>query len=71
MGNIKGIFCPKMSTIKDRNGRDLLDTEKIKKRWKEYVKEPYKKDLHELDYYDSVWSVTQSQTFWSGKSSGP
>ena len=48
MGNIKGTFCPKMSTIKDRNGRNLLDTEEIKKRWKEYTKELYKKDLHEL-----------------------
>ena len=60
-----------MSTIKGRNGRDLLDTEEIKKRWKQYMKEPYKKDLRELDYYDSVWSVTQSNTFWSVKSSGP
>ena len=70
MGDIKGTFYPKTHTIKDINGRDLVDTEKIKKRWKEYVKEPYKKDLHELDYYDSVWSVTQSQTFWRVKSSG-
>jgi len=26
-GNIKGTFCPKIGTIKDRNGRDLVDTE--------------------------------------------
>ena len=32
---IKGTFCPKMGTIKDRNGGDLVNTEKIKKRWKE------------------------------------
>ena len=25
-GNIKGIFCPKMGTINDRNSRDLVDT---------------------------------------------
>ena len=41
--NIKGIFCPKMSTIKDRNSRDLVDTENNNKRWKEYMEEPYKK----------------------------
>ena len=41
--NIKGIFCPKMSTIKDRNSRDLVDTENNNKRWKEYTEEPYKK----------------------------
>ena len=43
-----------MGTIKDRNGRDLVDAEEIKKRWKEYMEELYKKDLNELDYYDGV-----------------
>ena len=38
IGDIKGIFCPKMGTINDRNGRDLTsDTDEIKKRWKEYT----------------------------------
>ena len=32
-GDIKGTFHAKMGTIKDRNGRDLVDTEEIKKRW--------------------------------------
>ena len=27
---------------------------RIKKRWKEYLEEPYKKDLNELDNYDGV-----------------
>ena len=31
-GNIKGAFRPKMGTIKDKNGRDLVDAEEIKKR---------------------------------------
>ena len=56
IGNIKGTFHPKMDTIKDRNGRDLVDAEEIKKRWKEYTEELYKKDLNELDYYDGVVS---------------
>ena len=34
IGNIKGIFHPKMGTIKDRNGKDLIEVEEIKKRWK-------------------------------------
>ena len=42
-GNIKGIVHPKMSTIKDRNGKDLIEAEEIKKRWKEYIEELYKK----------------------------
>ena len=45
-----------MGTIKDKNGRDLVDAEKIKKRWKGYTEELYKKDLNESDYYDSVVS---------------
>ena len=32
--DIKGTFCPNMGIVKDRNCRDLVDTEKIKKRWK-------------------------------------
>ena len=40
-----------MGTIEDKNGRDLVDTEEIKKRWEEYVEEPYKKYFNELDYY--------------------
>ena len=29
----KGTFQAKMGTIKDRNGRDLTETEEIEKRW--------------------------------------
>ena len=36
IGNIKGTFHPKMGTIKDRNGKDLLEAEEITKRWKEH-----------------------------------
>ena len=54
IGDIKGTFCPKLGTIKDRNCRDLLDAEEIKKRWKEYTEELYKKDLSEPDYYDGM-----------------
>ena len=37
-----------MGTIKDINGRNLVDTEDIKKSWKEYT-ELYKKDPNEPD----------------------
>ena len=47
--NIKGIFHVKMSTIKDRNSMDLTEAEDIKKRWKEYTEELYKKDLYDPD----------------------
>ena len=45
-----------MGKIKERNGRELVDVEVIKKRWKEYTEELYKKDLNELDFYDFVVS---------------
>ena len=43
----RGAFHAKMSTIKDRNGMNLTETEDIKKRWQEYKEELYKKDLHD------------------------
>ena len=50
----KGIFHAKMSTIKDRNGMALTKAEDIKKRWKEYTEELYKKDIHDPDNQDGV-----------------
>ena len=47
-----------MVSIKDRNGRDLTETEDIKKRWQEYT-ELYKKDLHDPDNRDSTITHTQ------------
>ena len=41
----QGIFHAKMGTIKDRNGMDLIEAEDIKKRWKEYTEEIYKKNF--------------------------
>ena len=43
-----------MGTIKDRNSIDLTETEDIKKRWQKYMKELYKKDLHDPDNHDGV-----------------
>ena len=50
----KGTFYAKMGSIKDRNGRDLIEAEDIKKRWQEYKEELYKKDLHNPDNHDGV-----------------
>ena len=50
----KGTFHAKIGKIKDRNGMDLTEAEDIKKRWKEYTKELYKKDLHDQDNQDGV-----------------
>ena len=40
---IKGTFHSTMGMIKDRNGKDLIDAEEIKKRWQYYTEELYKK----------------------------
>ena len=34
-----------MGSIKDRNGRDLIEAENIKKRWQEYPEELYQKKI--------------------------
>ena len=49
----KGTFHAKMGSIKDRNSMDLTEAEDIK-RWQEYTKELYKKELHEPDNHDGV-----------------
>ena len=36
-GDTKRIFQAKMGTIKDRNGKDLMEAEDIEKRWQEYT----------------------------------
>ena len=48
-----------MGTIKDRNGKDLVEPDKIKKRWQEYT-ELYKKGLNDLDNLDSVTHLHES-----------
>ena len=50
----KGTFHAKMGTIKGRNGMDLTEAEDIKKRWQEYTKELYRKDLNDPDNHDGV-----------------
>ena len=52
--DIKGTFHAKMSTIKDRNVMDLTEAEDIMKRWQEYTKELYKKDLQDQDNHDGM-----------------
>ena len=50
----KGTFHAKMSTLKDRNGMDLVEAEDIKKRWQEYTEELNNKDLHDPDNHDGL-----------------
>ena len=43
-----------MGTIKDRNCKDLIEAEEIKKRWQVYTEELYKKSLNDPDNHDGV-----------------
>ena len=54
IGDIKETFQARISTIKNRNGKDLTEVEDIKKRWQEYTEELYKKGLNDLDIHDGV-----------------
>ena len=47
IGAIKGTFHARMGMIRDRNDKDLTETEEIKKRWWEYTDELYKKCLND------------------------
>ena len=56
IGDTKGTlqFHAKMSSIKDRNCRDLTEAEDSKKRLQEYTEELYKKDLLDQDNHDGL-----------------
>ena len=70
--NIKGPFCPKDGHYKRQKHRDLVEVEEIKKRWKKiHRKTVQKKKILMKRITTMVWSVTQSQTLWSVKSSRP
>ena len=56
----KGTFHAKMDTTEDRNHMDLREAEDIKKRWREYTEELYKKDLNDPDNHDGV--ITQLES---------
>ena len=56
MRDTKGTFHAKMGSVKDRNGMDLTEADDIKKRWQKYAEELYKKDLHDPDNHDGVFT---------------
>ena len=58
MRDTKGTFHAKIDSIKDRNGRDLTETEDIKKRWQEYTEELHKKTIFTIQIITMVRSLT-------------
>ena len=43
-----------MASIKNRNGKDIIEAEVIKKRWQEHTEELYRKGLNDPDNHDGV-----------------
>ena len=72
MRDIRGIFHEKKGMIKDRNGKDLIKADKIKKSWQEYTEElhpPTHTHTHTHTHTilmthitTMVWSLTYSLT---------
>ena len=73
IGDINGMVCTvstKVSAVNNINSRELVDAEEIKKRWKEYMEELYKKDSDVPDDYDGVVShpepdILDSEVKWA------
>ena len=59
-----------MAIIKDRNSMGLTEAEDIKKSWQEYTAN-YTKKIFMTHITTMVSSLTESQTSWNVKSSGP
>ena len=71
--NNKGNILAKIGTIKDRNSMDLTEAEDIKKRWQEYTKELYKKDVKDPDKHDGVIThlepdILECEVKWASES---
>ena len=54
IGDIKGTCHARMGMIKDRNSKDTKDAKEIKKTWKEYTEELYKKGLNDAYNHNGV-----------------
>ena len=70
ISDIKGQFHTKMGSIRAKNGKDLTESEDIKKRRQEYTIELYKKDPHDPDNHNGVITHLEPVS-WNVKSSGP
>ena len=68
IGDTKGTFHAKIGTIKDRNSKDITETD-IKKRWQEYTEELYEK-VYDPDNHDGVIThlepdILECEVIWS------
>uniref|UniRef100_A0A803TCU4 ribonuclease H n=1 Tax=Anolis carolinensis TaxID=28377 RepID=A0A803TCU4_ANOCA len=71
--NIGGKFQAKMGMIKNKDGKDLTEAEEIKKRWREYTEDLYKRDKNIEDSFDGVMNelepdILRSKVEWALRS---
>ena len=66
----KGTIHAKLSTIKERNVRDLTKAKAVNKKGQEYTEELYEKDLSDPNNHNGVVTHLQSDIL-KVKSSGP
>ena len=64
------MFMQSSAQLKERNSKDLIEAEEIKKKLQEYTEELYKKGLNDPDNQDGVVTHLESDIL-SVKSSGP
>ena len=58
----KGTFHAKMDMIKDRNSKDIIEAENIK-RWQEYTEELYRKDLNDPNNHNGVITHLEPESY--------
>ena len=73
IGDTKGTFHAKICTLKDRNSKDVVEADDIKKRWQEYTEELYKNVLNGPDNHDGVVThlepdILESEVKWALRS---
>ena len=54
IGDTSGTVHARMGAMKNRNSKELKEAEEIKKRWKKYTEELYKKDFNDPDNHNGV-----------------
>ena len=58
IGDTKRTFRARMTTIKDRNSKDLKEANEIKKTWQKYTEEMHQKKVLITQTATMVWSLT-------------
>ena len=56
-GDIKRIFHARMEMIKDRNCKDLTETQEVKKRWQEYTEFSSVQSLSHVWLFATTWTA--------------